>query len=256
MSEADRNAKWKAVAKEAAKVIAVAAWKIITRMLAWGSAGLAAGVIVFVALLLSGLLDTPSPYSSYVRWAVLPVYLIAGAGLLGYAGFWRGIGRTLLHVGLERGMVATIVERILDSMVKTLRGSERVAATLDKGDAFLRNLPLQTAEDALKGAIHTYVSSDDMEEDLTGFRRRIARSVKRALTRRVEKYLLSFVRAQASESGGGGVSMDKVLALAPGKAQEAVGEMIQGFMGKQLLIMSALALVVFAVPPSVMALLR
>jgi len=253
---ASREGKWKEVALEAAKLIGTAAWKIVSRTIAWGAAGLAASILVYVALALLGWLDCSSPYSLWIRWGLLPVYLLAGAGLLGYAGFLRGIGRTLLHVGIERGLVSAIVERLLDKVVERLRRADTIRSAMDRGDRVLRNLPLQTAEDALKGAVSEYLTSDDLEAELHGVRRRIARAVKRALVVRIEKYLLSRVRAERTAAGGGGVDVEKLIELAPNEAQKAVGGMIEGFMGKQLLLMSALAFVAFALPPGVLAFLR
>lgn len=257
-SSAAREGKWKEVALEAARLVGTAAWKIVSRTVAWAAAGLFASIVVYVVLVLLGWLHCSSPYSTWIRWGLLPVYLVSGAGLLGYAGFWRGTGRTLLHVGIERGLVSAIVERLLDKVVERLRRSDAIRSAMDRGDRVLKNLPLQTAEDTLKGAVSDYLSSDELEADLQGMRRRVARAVKRALVVRIEKYLLTRVRAERTGGGGGGggVDLEKVIELAPSEAQKAVGGMIEGFMGKQLLLMSALACLAFAFPPGVLAFFR
>lgn len=230
-TSASREDKWKQLAIEAAKLIGTAAWKIVSRTIAWAAAGLTASIIAYVALSLAGWLECSNQYSAWIRWGLLPVYIAAGAGLLGYAGFWRGIGRTLLLVGIERGLVAAIVERLLDKVVERLRRTEGVRSALERGDRVLKNLPLQTVEDALKGAASEYLSSDDLEVQLHGVRRRMARAVKRALVVRIEKYLLTRVRAERTGEGGGGVDVEKLIEIAPSEAQHAVGGMIEGFMG-------------------------
>lgn len=248
--------RWKEAAREAAKIIGVGAVKIVSRTAAWGFFGLVMAGAAFTALLIAGLLDLRTSWAAWLTWGLLPVYLVAGAGMLGYAGFWRGIGRTLIYVGIERGWAASVVERVLASAVDILHRAGPMQGVLDRGDKLLRNVPLQNAEDALKRAIGAYEGEDDIEGGGRVFRRSVTRSVKRALARRVEKYLLAVVRAERTADGGGGVAMDRVIAVAPRQAQKAIEKMIRGTMRKQLLLMTALALLVFALPPVVIAAVR
>ena len=248
--------RWKEAAREAAKIVGVGAVKIVSRTAAWGFFGLVMAGAAFSVLLAAGLLDLRTSWSAWLTWGLLPVYLAAGAGLLGYAGLWRGIGRTLIYVGIERGWAASVVERVLGATVDILRRSGPMQGVLDRGDKLLRNVPLQNAEDALKRAIGAYAREDDLEGDARVFRRSVTRAVKGALARRVEKYLLAVVRAERTADGGGGVAMDRVIAVAPQQAQKAIGKMIRGTMRKQLLLMTAIALLVFALPPVVIVLVR
>jgi hypothetical protein len=240
--------------KEGAKILGVGALKIVSRMLFWGAVGLFLGASVFGVEIGTGLLSHPNETWTTFRWALVAVYAAAGAGILGYVGLWRGLGRTLIHVGVERGFVSYLVETIFHKMSEIIRRSDKVSGLVDRGETALQNIPLDRAEAVLKQAINDYISSDDLEGEVKGIRRRLLRMMKKILCHRIEAYLLSIVRAERTQQGGGGVSMEKVRQVALTQADHVVQGAIVSLMNKKLILMIVILLILLAIPAITIAL--
>jgi hypothetical protein len=248
-ADGSRSSRALEFAKGGVGLLGTATVKVVSRTLAWGSLGFGVGLVAFFVMLGAGLLDHTWEHWSLVRWAFLLVYPLAGAGCLGYAGVWRGAGRTILHVGVERGWVAYVTEALFTRLVGYARKSERLDDAMSQAEVFLTELPVDTWEKNLKGAVNDYVSEDDLEGEVTGIRRRVLRWIKRILVGRIERYLLSIVR---SEGGDGKISMDKVRKVALEHVEDTFADMILGIMKKQLIIMSLVFTAILVLPPVIL----
>jgi hypothetical protein len=236
-------------AVELAKTLGRAAITILARIAFWGTAGALASTIAFFVLLLAGAYEHPWPPWRYLVWLLLPVHFLAAAIAMGHAGLVRGIGRVVLDVAMDRGLVPYAIDRILDRMADLLSKSEALSGAYAAADVRLQTIPLQRFEDMLKRAIDGFVGSDDLEGDARGLSRRILRSIKRFLSARIEKYLLAMVRAEP-----GGISLARVRELAAERAAEAIRDAILGMMSKQTLLMAGLCTVLLMLPPAVIVL--
>lgn len=146
-----------------------------------------------------------------------------GAALFGVHGAHRGAARAALEIEAKLGLVSHVVNRVL-SFVETRFG------------ASLANLPLDRAEAALKDAVATYLGSGDLEDGggLSGW---VLRRAKRAITGKIELYLLSAYRAESSEAGaGGGVDMNRVRERVIRELSSRMGEFAMSPLNKQLAI--------------------
>lgn len=247
----------KSVVVEGAKLLAVAATKVVTRAVGWGALGALLAVVAGVALLAVGALDYPAwaPWR-YVAWALVALHPVAGAAALGYAGAMRGVGRAAIHVGVERGLVAHLVEGLLDRLTARLRSTQGVQGVAQRGAELLENLPLDRVEHALKASVDELVVSDELEGQTTGLTRRALRAVKRLLIGKIETYLLTVVRAERTTQGGGGVSMAKVRMQVVARAPDVVRGAIEGAMNQTLLVAGGLLCLGVAMTPIVLAVLR
>lgn len=250
-----RHDKALAFAKEGAKTLGVASLKILLRTVAWGTLGLVVGLVAWNALYWGGLLEIEWEHWRFVVWVLLPLYACAGAGALGYAGVWRGVGRAVLYVGIERGLVVYLVEEILDRLIPVMRRSEKLSGALDQSRRFLENLPLQEWEVRLHAAVEAYLADrDEVVQGAggPGLRARIAGRLRTYLSRKIERYLLAIVRQEVDEHGeGGGISLERVRAVALEKVEDVVEDLVTGMMNKQLLIAAAILLLVLAIAPAV-----
>lgn len=238
---------------EGVKVLGIALFKVVTRALAWGAFGLFVGLSVGLGLYLGGLLEYRrwEPWR-YVVFVVVALYPISGAGLLGYIGALRGLGRTLLYLGVDRGLICYLAEKIIDRLAAIIAATPGVRVVAQKGEEVLYNLPLESAEKALKQAADAYLGSGDLEGEVTGIRRGVLRRVKGFLVDKIEHYLLTIVRAELSAAGGGGVSMGKVRVVAIEKSEGVVADIIVGMMNKWLVIGLLGLAVLYAIAPLVL----
>ena len=98
----------------AATTVANAAGAVLTRTLLGIGLGVVVGITAFVVEKSAGWLDGSSGWAgAALVWALLPLYMAAGAAAVGYAGFWSGIRRAA-HVALvESGALRRMVARLL-----------------------------------------------------------------------------------------------------------------------------------------------
>lgn len=223
-------------AKEVVKELGIAAALVASRVAFWGALGAFLGALSFVALYASGTLDHPWPPWRYAVWALLPLDVVGGGLLFGHAGLVRGVGRVVLRIAVHRGLVPYVLAKVLDRVTDLVLSSDRLARVASSGEETLKNLPLARFETTLKTAVDAYVTSDDLEAEATGLRKRMLRRVKRFLCERIEKYLLTIVRAEETANGGGGISLPRVREVALAHATEAVAGAIVGVMNKNSLL--------------------
>lgn len=243
-----------ALAKTGARLAAIGLSRVVTRTLWWGSWGLLLGIGIFSGLTLKGLLAHPWPEADPWVMVLAGIFYIVGtcAGL-GYAGFWRGVGRFVIHLGVAEGWVLVLTEGILDRMLSLMRRSRRMDAALDASELWAENLPLQKWEDGLKSSVAAYLGDEEAAlEGTRGPHRRFLSWIRRLICRGIEKILLRIVRKEASQSGGGGVSMERVREVALEMSGELFTDGVEGAMNKQLLIVLALVSLAAATPPALL----
>lgn len=233
------------------KVAGVVAMKLVTRTLAWGSFGLALGVVAWVVLYLAGQLEIDWPPWRYLVWVLLLLYAVGGAVGYGYVGVWRGLGRAVIYLGVELGFVVYLIEQILDRTTALMRRSDALGRAMDASERFAANVPLQSWEDGLKRSVESYLGEpDEIGSTASGIRRGVTRRLKAFLCRKVEVYLLAIVREEAGgQGGGGGVSMERVREVALERAERYFAELVKGIMNKYLLVGSLLVIAFFALAP-------
>lgn len=239
----------------ALELLALTSVRVFSAAFRWAFLGLGLGLLAFGVQLLSGALDHPWDPWSQLRWVLLFLYPALAGVLLGAAGAARGVGATLLHVGVERGQVERLVETLLDRLVGIARRSEQLDQAIDDTEIFLRDLPLERWEQGLKRAVHDHLGEAGRQEEAVGLRRRLLRRVRRALCRRIERYLLAIVRAELTASGGGGVCMYKVRALASGRVEDLFAGAVRGGVFQQTLLAAGLLILALLVAPLLLALL-
>lgn len=237
--------------KAAAKLVGHAASTISLRVLGWGALGAALGLFAAVVMLVSPALSAPHEGWRYAKWLVLPFDVVCGVAIFAQLGVARGIARVVLHHAVDRGLVVTVLDRLLELCAERIGRDPRLGPMFEKVDVFAAELPLADYERVFKDAGARFLGGDDLEDGAGGVRRWLQRKIKRALFERVEAYTLRIVRAEP-----GGVSLARVRQLALDEVEGAVRQMILGTMKKHALIASALLLVAFAVGPAVAFVLR
>ncbi|MFT5682226.1 MAG: hypothetical protein ACI8RZ_003144 [Myxococcota bacterium] len=242
------------LAKTGARLAAIGLSRVVTRALWWGGWGLVLGGAIFAVLQFKGLLTHPWPDAEPWVSILAGVFYIVGAGVgLGYAGFWRGVGRFVIHLGVEEGWVIALTEAILDRMLGFFRRSRRLDAALDASELWAQNLPLQQWEEGLKSSVAAYLGEEDAAlEGTRGPHRRFLGWIRRLICRGIEKILLRIVRKESSDAGGGGVSMERVREVALEMSGELFTDGVEGAMNKQLLIVLALVSLAAATPSALL----
>ncbi|MBI5482322.1 MAG: hypothetical protein HY906_25935 [Deltaproteobacteria bacterium] len=229
-----------------------AAVRIVPRVLGWGALGVLLGVVVFAAEMAAGLLRSPWPDWRLAVWLLLLAYPGPGALRIGHAAQWRGIGRAVIHLGVEQGFVVHALDAILRRADALLRRSAAADRALDGGAAFLRDVPLDRVEAALKEAVGEYARG--------GLEPAAAppgvRTVRRFLAGRVERYLLHAVRADRDASGGGGVSLERAYQAALQAAETWVRDAAESKMRAATLVALLLFALACAVAPVALAVAR
>lgn len=232
------------------KILMHGAVHIPTRILGWGFLGLVSGVLgFFLPYFATSWLVIPEPDYQALVWILLPLYMFAGAALLGTAGFARGIGRVVIFAVVTQGLAKFIMEKILNKTVEFARKSESVSDAMDSGEFMLQNVPLGQAEDYLKRAVRNFMEGDDLENaagEVSGMKARVLRWIKKYLAQIIEKYLLAVVRA---ETDPGGICMKKVVNLGFEFAEEKIEDFIVGLMNKKTMLMVAATTLVYALAP-------
>lgn len=247
VDEDPRWAKAREFAKEGGAVALKSAGLIVSRALAWGTLGVVIAACVWGGLLAAGLLALHAhpPMPAVFAGVMLVLGMIAGGGILGYVGAMRGIGRSVLHVGVERGLVLYLAAQILDRAAARLGQIDRA----EQAAQILRDLPLQRWEDALKGATAD-VLGEDLPGEATGLRKRALRRLRGFIGTRIERYLLTIVRAESTDEGqGGGVSMTRVRDVALEQTEAHFGDLVEGMMFKQLALGVVLVVLAQGVGP-------
>ncbi|MDF1667871.1 MAG: hypothetical protein P1V97_39405 [Planctomycetota bacterium] len=232
------------------KILVYGAVHIPVRMLGWGVGGFFSGVAgFFFPYVFTDCLVIPEPDYQALVWILLPVYMIAGAILMGMAGFARGIGRVVIYAVIEQGLAKFIMDKILNKTIEFARKSEKVSGAMDSGEFMLENIPLGKAEDYLKRSVRNFLDGDDLENaagEVSGFKAKVLRWIKKYIASIIEKYLLAVVRA---ETDPGGICMKKVVDLGLEFAEEKIEDFIVGLMNKKTMLMAAATLLVYALAP-------
>ena len=230
--------------KHGAKLAAVATHRIVTRTVWWGAWGLVVGGAIFGAEWGLGLLAFPWPRAQVFLLVAIGVLLpVAGAGCWGHAGFWRGVGRFVIVLGVDNGWVVSLMTAVLDRMVALLRKSRRIDGLMDRTELWVGDLPLERWETLLKKAAAAIIGETDARST------RMMRWLRAFVVHRIERYLLRIVRKEIANGHGGGVSMQKVREVAFVMAEEQFTDGIVGLMNKQLLTMTGLFALISATPP-------
>jgi len=225
--------------------LAFMGWTIMSRTLGWGALGLFLGCFVFFGL--NRLLLLEHPRVGAWKWSLLPLYMLSGAGLLAWAGLGRGLGRVAIYAMIKRGLARSLTERALELTAKRVQGDSPLSETLEAGEIWLQDLPLQRMEDYLKKAL--CLAGDEDAGEAPG----MARSF---LLRQLERRLLRVVRAEVKGQGGGGICLKRVQELALESLDGLLDEFILGFMKKQTLVASLILLAIFLAGPLVIGSLR
>lgn len=229
--------KAKRFAKEGASLLGVALAKIMSRTLWWGGWGGLLGVCLFIGWWAFG--GFTQPWPSLEPWLSLflfVIYLLGGIAALGYAGFWRGVGRFTLFIGIERGLAVYLLDQILTRVFGILRKSNRVSGALEASEDYLENLPLESWEAALQKGVGVYLADEDKVFQSTGLRAFVSRHIRSFVSRKIEMLLLARVRVEVSESGGGGISMERVQAVAYEETEDLFGSAVLGAMNGNTLL--------------------
>lgn len=238
-------------AKHGTVLMAVGTQKIITRTLWWGTWGALVGVLLFVLLWWLGLFAIPSEIGHIVLLVVSGLsYVVAGAACWGHAGFWRGVGRFVLVLGIDNGWVVSLLSAILDRTNAILRRSSRIDRLMDKTELWVGDLPLARWEDLLKQASAFVIGERDPAAS------GLLHWLRTFVVERIERYMLRIVRKEIEEGHGGGVSMERVREVAFLTVEDKFQEGIFGLMNKQLLMMTGLFLALGVVPPLLAAAIR
>jgi hypothetical protein len=96
-----------------ATTVANAAGAVLTRTIGGIGLGLVLGVAVFAGEKWAGLLDAATTGGRIVVWLLLPLYMAAAAGAVGYFGFWSGIRQAARVILIDSGALRRMVDRIL-----------------------------------------------------------------------------------------------------------------------------------------------
>jgi len=193
-------------AKEGLRLTGTALRNIISRSLWWGGIGALAGFLLAVICWLCGWLVSPWPVgSTAVIVGALVLYPLAGILCLGFAGFWRGVGRFVLHLAIEEKWLRMMLEKIICKLAENISDSESMSAKMEKTQAWLENLPLEKWEQLIKSVVRKVMLVDRPQD--AGL---IIGVVYRYLGRKIESYLLKSVRKEADESGGGSICLQRL----------------------------------------------
>lgn len=196
-----------------------------TRGVLWGVIGFVTGVVCVLLSYLIGL-------ASLGRGAMVLGYLVAipvaipflGAALFTVHGLHRGAARAMLDLERQSGLVSWIVDRVLGLLTDKLGGPAS-------------NLPLQQIETALKDVIARWLQTSEGN----GIGAWVMNRAKRALTGKIESYLLAAYRAeQKSDGSGGGVSLEKVGNTVKRELSENLAGLVMGPLNKQLALFMGL----------------
>jgi hypothetical protein len=229
-----------------------AAVRIVPRVLGWGFLGVVLGVVVFVVEMAAGALAVPWPDWRLAAWLLLVAYPVLGAILLGHAGLWRGIGRAVIYLGVEQGFVVHALDVILRRVNALVRRSATVERALDGTEAFVRDVPLDRVEGALKEAIGDYGrGSLEPATAPPG-----VRTVRKFVAGRVERYLLHAARAERDASGGGGISMERLYQQALHAAESWLRDAAEAKMRAATRVALLLFALACAVAPVALAIAR
>lgn len=107
-----------------ATTVANAAGVAVARTVLGVLLGATIGVVVFIVEKSAGWLDGDTRAGAALVWALLPLYLAAGAAAIGYAGFWSGVRRAAKLALVESGALRRMVERVLSRARKAAEDTD------------------------------------------------------------------------------------------------------------------------------------
>ena len=248
--ESSKSEKAKRFTKESAALLGVGFSKVISRTLWWAGWGALFGAGLFFGWWAIGGFTQPWPWlEPWLSGGMFLVYVLGGIAALGYAGFWRGIGRFTLYVGIERGLVSYLLDQILTRLFQLLRKSSRLDKALDKSAQSLENLPLKTWETKLKKTVGVYLEEEDPAFQVSGAKWRVGRAIRAYVAKKIEGLLLAKVRAESHASGGGGISMKRVETLAHEETEDLFAGAVLGAMKTNTLMTVVVVACASAVVP-------
>ncbi|HUQ08266.1 MAG TPA: hypothetical protein VM261_37495 [Kofleriaceae bacterium] len=133
-----------------ATTVANAAGAVLTRTIGGIWLGGVVGVAVFAGEKWAGWLDASSGWGSVVVWLLLPLYIAAAAGAVGYWGFWSGIRQAARVILIDSGALRRMVDKLL---ARARRSADaRAAADARAGGAEAADPPDEPAPRGWIGA--------------------------------------------------------------------------------------------------------
>lgn len=227
MSDHENLEKAKTFKSEGLDVLKTASMKIAGSVFKWAFMGGLTGFVVFLVLKFAGGLNIAWGPWAVIVWLLLPIYAIVGALTFGKIGLFRGFGRVMLNVGVERGYVAYLTETLVDKVLSALRKNKKNDTALDAGQTLAENVPLASVEDALKDSTSQAIAEDDGVIAASTLRGKLMKKMRDALFRKIEAATLSSLRAETQEEG---VSMSRVREVITEGAEGMFEELVTGKM--------------------------
>lgn len=219
--------------------------KIISRTLWWAGWGAVTGLLLVLIYYFCGWLASPWPaWSIVVTLTLFILYPVAGLLCLGFAGFYRGVGRFVIHLAIDEEWLRMILEKILSKFAELISKSESMSSKMERSQVWLENLPLEKWEQLIKSVVKKVMLVDRPQD--AGL---ISGVVYRYLGENVEFYLLKIVRKEVYEGGGGGICLQRLQEVCLDTADDFFVDSTEGMMNKYLLLMSALLLLISAIAP-------
>lgn len=209
-------------------VLAVAR-HVPTRGMLWAMLGTLGGALAVALSLLLGALTLEGGAAGMLRGArmIVPLLLpVIGFIAFGLHGIHRGVAHAALAIEAQWGLVAQLVDRTLALIDQHL-------------GARLAELPLAQAERALKDLVRRGLGDDELPRG--GLVRWTIAKARRLLVDKVETFLLSAYRAEATaQRAGGGVDLGKVRERVIGELGAHLRESLLGPLNGQLVLLLVL----------------
>ena len=219
--------------------------KIISRTLWWAGWGAVVGLMLVLIYYFCGWLVSPWPeWSIAVTLTLFVLYPVTGLLCLGFAGFYRGMGRFVIHLAINEEWLRIMLEKILSKFAELISKWESMSSKVERSQLWLENLPLEKWEQLIKSVVRKVMLMDNPQD--VGL---ISGVVYRYLGRNIEFYLLKIVRKEVDENGGGGICLQRLHELCLETADDFFVDSTEGMMNKYLLLMSGLLLLISAIAP-------
>jgi hypothetical protein len=197
----------------------------------WGVIGFIIGLVAVGLSFVIGIFIMERGAMLLGYMLVIPfVIILLGAALFGMHGLHRGAARAVLELEKKFELVRYVVDRVVLSLEKRL-GNQ------------LKNVPIEQVDKQIQATINEYLHSDDLREG-KGLAAWVIRRGKRAITKKLDKYLLGAYREEQKDNSMGGISLEKISTRVSGELSEGLAKFVMSPLNKQLKI---LLIVYFAV---------
>lgn len=223
-----------------AKATALNAAGVAGPAIGFGVLGLFTGLVAFPIEWGLDLLDHPWAPWKYLVFLLLPAQAGLGALCLGWAGFWRGVGKVAVRLVQENGWVRAATEMAF------AKAEEQLAAT-DSGSAAFERI-----ESALAQGVELYEKAHVVEAEGRGLRKAVALRLRRWVDRKLGEQLMRLVR----EAPEGQRSLVAVKAWVGQTFEARVLEALRSAAARPALIWTLLWAAVLFAPPIVLGILR